>query len=211
MDIASKRIRIAPPTLNEAMVMPKNPSRCSPSTAETVRTTATEMLATRAMRFLSPTPCLAVRPRNIGIVPIGLTITSSAMKIFTYAAKSSIGRAVRRCERYCMLERTRNTPLEEKLVLRSIVLTTVLALVAAHTGFAQNPSTSSGQAFPSRPVRLVVPFAAGGVTHTSARAVADPLGARLGQPVVVGNRPGASGNIGTAQVARRAPDSPSLV
>ena len=58
MDIASKRIRIAPPTLNEAMVMPKNPRRCSPTTAETVRTMAIEMLATRAMRFLSATLCL---------------------------------------------------------------------------------------------------------------------------------------------------------
>src|SRR6266853_109049 len=91
IDIASRRMRIAPPTLNEAMVMPKNPSRCSPSSAETVNTMATETLATRAMRFLSATPCLAVRPRNIGIVPMGLTITSSAMKIFTYAAKSSMG------------------------------------------------------------------------------------------------------------------------
>src|SRR2546430_407822 len=105
-----------------------------------------------------------------------------------------------------MLERPRNVPLEEKLVLRSLVLTMVLTLVAAQAAFAQDPSTSSGQAFPSRPVRLVVPFTAGGVTDTSARTVADRLGARLGQPVVVENRPGASGNIGTEQVARSAPD-----
>ncbi len=58
IDMASNSMRIAPPTLNEAMVMPKNPRRCSPTTAEAVRTTATEMLATRAMRFLSATECL---------------------------------------------------------------------------------------------------------------------------------------------------------
>src|SRR5258708_20696336 len=107
-----------------------------------------------------------------------------------------------------MLGRTRDTPLEEKLVLRSIVLTLVLALVATQAAFAQDTSTGSGQAFPSRPVRLVVPFAAGGVTDTSARAVADRLGARLGQPGVVENPPGASGNIRTGQAARSPPPGP---
>lgn len=65
--------------------------------------------------------------------------------------------------------------------------------------------------YPSRPIRLIVPFAAGGVTDTSGRLVADQLARRLGQSVIVDNRPGASGNIGTAQVATGAADGYTLL
>jgi len=61
-------------------------------------------------------------------------------------------------------------------------------------------------AYPERTITLIVPFAAGGSTDILARIVADHLQRALGQPVVVENRSGASGNIGTAAIARAAPD-----
>ncbi|HEY4370734.1 MAG TPA: tripartite tricarboxylate transporter substrate binding protein [Burkholderiales bacterium] len=67
------------------------------------------------------------------------------------------------------------------------------------------------QDFPNHPVRLVVPFAPAGVTDTSARVLADKLSRVMGQQVLVDNRPGASGNIGTQQVAMSAPDGYTLL
>jgi tripartite-type tricarboxylate transporter receptor subunit TctC len=68
------------------------------------------------------------------------------------------------------------------------------------------PLPASAQAFPARRVVWVVPSAAGGILDAGARLIGPKMGARLGQPVVVENRPGAGGTIGAEYVARAAPD-----
>jgi tripartite-type tricarboxylate transporter receptor subunit TctC len=65
--------------------------------------------------------------------------------------------------------------------------------------------------YPAKPVRLIVPFPAGGFSDVLARVIGQKFSESTGQPVVVENRPGASGNIGAEAVARAAPDGYTLL
>jgi len=78
----------------------------------------------------------------------------------------------------------------------------LLLIVAAAVSTAPSAQLSKESAYPTRPVRLLVPFPPGGTPDIEGRMLADALRERLGQPIVVDNRPGANGVIGMEIVAR---------
>jgi tripartite-type tricarboxylate transporter receptor subunit TctC len=82
--------------------------------------------------------------------------------------------------------------------------------LTALTFFALLVSSASAQEWPTRPLRLVVPFPAGGSADVQSRVIADELAAVLGQPVIVDNKPGAGGNLGAAEAAHSRADGYTL-
>ncbi len=81
-------------------------------------------------------------------------------------------------------------------------------LLAAGIAFA---APVQGQEFPTKPIRIIVPYAAGGGTDLVARMVAQKLNEKWGQPVIVENRAGAGGNLGAEAVFTAAPDGYTLL
>ncbi len=90
------------------------------------------------------------------------------------------------------------------MMLRKIVAAMLCATLLVHAG------VSMAQAWPTKSIKLMVPFPPGGSTDIVARIVAQKLSERLGQPIVIENRGGAGGTLGTAATARAAPDGYNL-
>ncbi len=83
--------------------------------------------------------------------------------------------------------------------------------IAVSIGAALSTGSAFAQAYPNKPITIVVSYPAGGDTDAMARLYAEKLTTRLGQTVIVDNRPGASGTIGSASVAKAAPDGYTLL
>ena len=87
----------------------------------------------------------------------------------------------------------------------------VSSLIAVEALSLLSAAASVAQDYPSRPIKMIVPFGAGGPTDVFTRALGEELRKALGQPIVMENRPGAGSIIGTTEVARSAPDGYTLL
>jgi tripartite-type tricarboxylate transporter receptor subunit TctC len=92
---------------------------------------------------------------------------------------------------------------EEPLIMRLTLLLKILAVSVCLAGMS---GPVSAQAYPTRPIKIIVPATPGGAIDIIARVVGEKLTASLGQPVIVDNKPGASNNLGTDTLAKSAPD-----
>jgi len=90
------------------------------------------------------------------------------------------------------------------MIIRQMLVSSIAAVLGATLA-------ANAQSFPNRPIRLIVAFPPGGATDVIARTVGTPLGARLGQNVVVDNRPGSNGNIAAELAANAKPDGHTLM
>jgi tripartite-type tricarboxylate transporter receptor subunit TctC len=81
-----------------------------------------------------------------------------------------------------------------------------VSLLVAGSALAQATSTGSGQGYPNKPIKFLVPFTAGSGTDLIARSIADTMSKSMGQAIVIENKPGAGGTIAAALVARGEPD-----
>ncbi|MBO4123273.1 tripartite tricarboxylate transporter substrate binding protein [Cupriavidus gilardii] len=95
------------------------------------------------------------------------------------------------------------TPRVRHLPRRAVLAIALAGLVTATLGL---PTPARAADYPTKPIRFIVPYAAGGTTDLVARTVGQRVAEKLGQPVVIENRPGAGGNIGMEAVAKAAPD-----
>jgi tripartite-type tricarboxylate transporter receptor subunit TctC len=93
---------------------------------------------------------------------------------------------------------------QRRQFLFSVLATGVMAAVSA-------PALAQPQAWPTKPLRIVVPYPPGGSSDIIARAISQPLSEALNQPVIIENRPGANGNLGADAVAKSAPDGHTLL
>jgi tripartite-type tricarboxylate transporter receptor subunit TctC len=97
-----------------------------------------------------------------------------------------------------------------KFIAVAATLASLLALNLPQSAHAQAPARlASG--YPAKPIHVIVPFPAGGATDILTRVVVDKLGARLGQPIIVDNKPGAGANIGAEAAAKALPDGYTLL
>lgn len=92
------------------------------------------------------------------------------------------------------------------MLFKSKLMSGVVATSAALFAAAGVVPSSAAAAYPEQPIRMIVGFSAGGTTDVSARILAKEIGAKLGQPVIVENRPGAGSNIASELVSRAKPD-----
>src|SRR5437870_2043107 len=105
------------------------------------------------------------------------------------------------------VEQARSTTLRVALGVRKVGL----ALAVAATTCAICSAPASAQNYPSRAIKIVVPFTAGGGSDVTTRLIAEQMTPKLGQPVIVENRPGASASVGAGQVAHAPPDGYTIL